>query len=154
MIINCNVKVSKDKKLPFVYATWLKSFHHSSPIAKRIRSQIFYSYHQETLTEILERDATKIYLAVAHDDDNVILGYLVTENDNIHFVYVKRDFRNFGVAKILAEAFGKDLNTVQFSHWTHDTDWICSKYPEMIYNPYLVRGEKWLAQVDQKKKHL
>jgi hypothetical protein len=77
---------------------------------------------------------------VAHpiDDPDIILGFLVFEGTKedpiIHFIFVKRAFRNMGVGGSLLR--GLDLSRAFFTHFTRDVDWILKKYPSMKYDPY------------------
>lgn len=136
-MIKIDVRSASEKDLSFVYATWLHNYQHNSYHAKKIRSSIFYKNHQKVLHSIVNNETTKIYIASPQGESEVILGYMVTGPQCVHFLYVKKTFRGFGVAKTLAQASRLDLDECSFSHWCIDTNWIVEKHPKLTYNPYL-----------------
>lgn len=119
--------------LSFVYATWLRSYRHSSAFAKKITDRVFYLAHHAAIERILARGATVLVCTPA-DSPEVILGYAVTEGTTLHFVYVKKPFRRLGIASGLLAGEGPSM----FSHWTDDWDRIRDLWPHAEYNPYLI----------------
>ena len=121
----------------FIYATLLNHYKHSSLFAKRIRNTIYFKEHQNLIKNLFDRGAIK-KICCPSNDPVIILGYLIMEGTKtdpvIHFVYVKKAFRDMGIAELLTGDL--DLNNTQFTHWTEDCEWITNKYPGMKYNPY------------------
>lgn len=116
----------------FIYATWLRSYRHSSQFAARIQDAVFYRYHQAAIARILQRGAA-VNVCTPQGEPELILGYAVAEGCVLHFVYVKKPFRRGGIGLALA---GKPE---LFTHWTKDWDSLKARAcPEAQYNPYLI----------------
>lgn len=123
----------------FLYATWLRSYKTSSYFAKRIRNAVFYKQHAAVIKHILNKPTTKVFVASPKDDHDTILGYLACEpgkNAIAHFVYVKEDFRNMGIARALFLAAEIIPDYLTFTHWTHPLDALVDRFDSMIYDPY------------------
>jgi GNAT superfamily N-acetyltransferase len=126
------VRTGNEEDWNFVYATWLRSFKRSSYFAKHIQDALFFENHHKIVEAILRRGAL-VRVATPAEDPATILGYLVGEGEVVHFIYVKKSFRGFGVARSLLSQTSHDS---QFSHWTYDADYLLKKYPKAVYNPY------------------
>lgn len=128
--------------LPFFYSATLQSHFYSSPTTKFLLPGIYYAEHKKVLERLISSTANILTLACTEDDLAVILGYALHSFDGkyLHYMYVKRAFRKFGIAReLLAEAM-VDLSNCQVSHWTNDMGeiWRNRLYPNLIYNPYLL----------------
>ena len=139
MIEGTAIREVKDGDVNLIYSTWLRSFLYNSPITESIRSDIYFPNHQKVLDRILVSPETKIKVLVLKEDDRVIVGYIVYQDPQVHFIYVKPAFRKEGVASELLEDMGlpRDLKDVQYSHMTWDSIKlkIAGKW-KAIYNPY------------------
>lgn len=128
--------------LSFVYATWLRSYKHSSYYAKRIRDKVYFHFHHKILESLMRRPGIVFLVASLKGEANVIFGYLVAEERNaaviVHFSYVKPTWRRLGVFTTLIEEANIHLDESFFTHWTLSTDWLVKKYPGLTYNPYLL----------------
>jgi len=124
--------------LPFIYATWLRSYRYASQFAKKISNEVFYDMHHRIVEGFIERGGL---VSIAHPpgEPYVILGYICVEHNQplVQYVYVKKAFRKMGIAKALFEGIKTPENAL-FTHWTSDVDWITKKLPKLIYNPYLI----------------
>lgn len=131
-----------DTDLPFLLSTWLRSYKHNSQFASRIRNHVFFKWHHDLLERALSRPTTRVLVATLPDAQDVIVGYFVHEAQDVpvaHWVYVKADFRKFGVAKALiaASALPPNLKGVEFTHASHDWfDFLERRFPEAVYCPY------------------
>lgn len=118
-----------------IFATWLKSYQNSSLFAKGIPREVFFAAHHKVIERILER--AEVRLAVLPDDPSVVFGWSVTEPGLVHYVYVKPDFRKYGIAKsLLAHVAGEPWS---YSHSTYILRELRENrvIPEsVIYNPY------------------
>jgi ribosomal protein S18 acetylase RimI-like enzyme len=124
--------------LNFIFATWLRSYRHASQFARKISNEIFYSRHHLVIDLILKRNGSKVLVAHPKGEPDVILGYVVTETQPdganvLHYSYVKKSFRQMGIAK----ALWKDMNSTVFTHHTADADWIAKKF-NLVYDPYRI----------------
>lgn len=124
--------------LNFILSSWLKSYRQSSQFAKHIPSRLYFEWHQKVIKRILERQTTRVRVAYTPEAPEVILGYFVAEEQGdiwvAHYLYVKKAFRRFGIAKEL-------FNNVGYMEYTHMTDecrWILNKVLSLVYNPYRI----------------
>jgi hypothetical protein len=125
----------------FILATWLRSFRHGSPFARRLVDAVFYANHHPLVESLVARSTVSV--ATLEDDPNVILGYLVTEKQGpqhvLHFAYVKKEFRRMRVLTQLLEesALPAELKGVDVSHPTFDwLEFIQPRFPLSRSNPY------------------
>lgn len=133
----------------FIFSSWLNNYRATSQFAKRVRNSVFYFWHHKVVTRILARLTTRIYVAVSPDAPDVILGWICVEastvkipdfkdhNRVLHYIFVKPEFRRFGIAKKLFEAAHLTQDTkAYFTHWTHPVEPFLIKFPRFIYDPY------------------
>jgi len=132
------MREAKLEDLPFIYSTWLRSYRHSSQFAKKLTNETFYDMHHRIIDAFIARGGL-VYIAHPINEPGVILGYLCIEPNQslVQYVYVKKAFRKMGIAKKLYES-RKIQDSLIFTHWTTDTDWITKKLTNFIYNPYLI----------------
>jgi hypothetical protein len=127
--------------LAFIFATLLRSYRHASNFARKISNEIFYTYHHMFLDACLKRPNSKVMVAHPKGEPNVILGYLLSETrpdgeDVVHYTYVKKSFRQMGVARALWATLNPEKKYT-ITHYTVDADWIVKKF-NLKYNPYLL----------------
>lgn len=135
------IRAASESDKPFIYANWLRHYKNRSYFAKRIRNSVFYKWHHLVLEKILDRSSTKILIAHPPEEAELILGFMVYEDQPdgsvIHFVYIKPQFKRMGIAKKLFAS--ADLKESQyFTHWTFDVDELIQKLPNLIYDPYRI----------------
>jgi hypothetical protein len=127
--------------VPFIFATWLRSYRHSSTFAKKISNEIYYSRHHLVIDLILKREGSKVLVAHPEEDPDIILGYVVTEvqadgAEVVHYTYVKKSFRRMGIAEGLWKELDKSKDYA-FTHYTTDAEWLTKKY-NLTYDPYRI----------------
>lgn len=124
-----------------VLSTWLKNYRHDSYFAKRIRNEEYFLYHHPIVNRIIDRETAKTLIACDREVPDLIYGFFTFERalnlEIAHFMYVKKAFRNFGIAKALWDA-AQLKEHVNFTHWTYAMNGIKETHPELIYNPYLL----------------
>lgn len=121
--------------LNFILSTWLRCYRYNSHTVNRVPSRVFYAEHQKFIERLLKKSTALI--AVMKEDPSVILGYLVSEPNTLHFCYVKKACRGEGIGRQLLKDSGFDLSReTEFSHFTTEMDAICRKFPTLIFNPY------------------
>lgn len=101
-----------DSDLGFVQNSWRGTFHLGGFGAQDSDRE---HYHEE-MTRLFERILKRARVRVACDtkDQDVLLGFAVATGRELHFVYVRQDFRRLGVARALVE----DLDPKQFTFST------------------------------------
>lgn len=120
-----------------VYSTWLRSYEHSSPMTKQVPRAVFFTEHHKVIDRIMARDPI-VKMAVMPDDPSVVFGWAVVEKGpayTVHYVYVKPDFRKYGIAKALLADIPRPFN---YSHWTYILRDLEPKIPGSRFNPYEV----------------
>lgn len=138
---------SRDSDTNFIFATILKSYRYSNPIAK---SQPAWSYYKSGSAELhnMFNCGVKSLIACDEEDTDLIIGFLVyklEEVPTIHFAYTKAAFRSAGVAKDMCKVAGFDESkTTYYSRWTLDIMRLeLEDKHKLRYNPYLFN---WLWQ--------
>ena len=133
----------------FIINSWLLSSRESFPY--RHISKYNYNTHQTPiLQKLLNRSNTLI--AADIEDPKWIIGYLVYEVISnitiLYFIYVKRDSRNFGVARSLLlqvlPDFGEKeilITSLPQKKFSLPIKELLIKY-NLIYDPYIIERRK------------
>jgi hypothetical protein len=126
----------------YVQESWMRHYYKNSYFAKKIKPGIYYKNHELVIKHIMARPTIQKKIVCYKELSEVPLGFLVYDKTSpkniIHFIYTKRAFRKFGLARILLESEKLDPNLCEFSHWTYDFDHLVHRFPDIIYNPYEV----------------
>lgn len=130
--MNWNLREPKKNDISFIYSTWLKSYHYDS-WTKNIAKSIFFDHYKLIIDEILL--TAQIKVACSKDDEDIILGYLVFEDQILHYCFVKDAFRGYGIATNLVKS-SLNSNTYEISHRTHSLLNIIRDRKDFIYNPF------------------
>lgn len=127
--------------LPFFFSSTLQSHYYSSSTNRHILPSVYYPQHKTVLEQLLRRPQIMLVIAALADSPEVIVGYALAEGSGtLHYVYVKKAFRRFGMAKSLMEALRVDFNDLDVTHWTADASeiWRTKRWPNVRFNPYLL----------------
>jgi len=130
-----NIRPPKPEDLSFIYSTWLNSFYYDS-WTKSIRKSVYFNNYKKVLDRLLNE--TVISIACLIEDDSVILGYMVSEPEIIHYVYVKEAFRKMGIAKSLAKELFDDEKGFEFTHKTRQVLPMIINKKQYVFNPILL----------------
>jgi L-amino acid N-acyltransferase YncA len=86
---------------PLIYASWLKSQYYGNSWFKQIGRDIFFNGYKQVIAGRLATAKTVVVCLEA--DPDVVLGYACYSPDEttLHYVYVKKAWRQFGIAKEL-----------------------------------------------------
>ena len=129
-------KIASDDN--FILNSWLKSY---KDVERIIPHDIYFRSHAKIIQSALGK--AKIFMAVAEDDPNQIIGYVCYETQPLlptipvlHYVYVKYPYRHLGIAKALVNPIYKDAEYVFCSHLCRCFLDIRKNYKKLIYNPY------------------
>lgn len=85
----------------FIYATWLRPFYYDNDYIGEIQREIFFSKYPKAINMILGSRNVSVTIACLMDEPDVVLGYSVIEGNKLHWVYVKKAWRQLGIAKKL-----------------------------------------------------
>lgn len=114
---------------PFIYATWMRGLKHANDVYKQI-DKIEYDRGQRKVIETILKIGT-VMIAALKEDPDVILGYSVTRNPIIDWVFVKMPWRRLGLATELL----KHLEPQSVSHITYVGNSIRLK-KNLKFDPY------------------
>lgn len=122
--------VEDDKN--FVLSTMLRGLYYGdSHFSHMDKSSFMHDYHD--VVESLLKEG-QLLVACFTDEPSVILGYALLSKDlyNIHFIFVKKAWRNIGIMKSLVPK-----NTLFCTHLTKVGLSLLHKNPQIFYNPLL-----------------
>jgi GNAT superfamily N-acetyltransferase len=122
----------------FICDSWLRSFR-DSWFAGPIPNDLYYDLYRKIINErVRARKNAQTLVAVAPDDDSVILGFACVEPPSIvHYVYVKDVFRRHGVASALVK-YANIVEPVQYTFRTKSgANSVASR--NFSYNPFILR---------------
>lgn len=120
---------------PMVMTQWLRSMRKYNDIFKSVPSEIYYKNYDPFLKMLMSKPGSIVKLAVLTDDQDVVLGFSVSREDVLDYVYVQKDSRGKGFATKLVP---RGITT--FSHRTRGGDLIWQrddgKYKHLKFNPF------------------
>ena len=121
---------TQSNDLDFIYSTFIKSLQNQYPFrskkildlddtSKTVRNGVDKSWFTASthamLTQLLNN--CNVIMATEPGDDDQIFGYIIYNNNVLHGIYSKFDFRNAGVGtRLMAEAFkGFKDQTIEYT---------------------------------------
>ena len=115
----------------FIFATWLQSLYFGSPFFRETEKESYFKNYAKVVETILKLSTTTIAICCLKEQKDVVLGYSVSTGQVLHFVYVKKPWRQLGIAKMLIRP---DTHTV-----THQTRISRSIKPrEWVFDPFAI----------------
>lgn len=121
--------ISDDR--PFIKATWLKGLRYGNDWFRLIDSKAYFKVYGEMLERLLDDPSTQVRIACLKEGKDVILGYSVSKGNTLHWVQVKENWRNIGIAKRLVPS-----TTDTVTHLTKVGLCIFKKHRNIIFNPF------------------
>lgn len=116
----------------FVLSTMLRGLYYGDSHFSHMEKDFFMrDYHQ--VVEGLLKDG-QLLVACFKDEPSVILGYALLSKDryNLHFVFVKKAWRNIGIMQSLIPE-----HLLFCTHLTKVGVSLLHKNPQILYNPLL-----------------
>jgi len=93
--------VSNQEKA-FIASSWFNTYKHHTPHYSWIHpSSIHRGLYQDKLLPLIERRPELFHVALNETDETQILGWACRDSNALHFVYVKKAFRCWGVCRAL-----------------------------------------------------
>ncbi len=84
----------------FIADSWRRSFEGAPSVHGADREH--YKHEMTRLIRsLLQAKGTTTYVACDQEDDDVLLGFACFSERELHYVYVRADFRQMGIAKSL-----------------------------------------------------
>lgn len=131
------IRLANQDDVPFVLDAWTRSFR-ESPWAGTVRNDEYQKVQRSTIAGLLAR-GSRIHVATDASGSR-LLGFCVVEAGRyLHYCYVKRPFRNLGLARDLVRASGMHVPGV-FTHRTRASD--CLLRAGWQWDPIPARVEK------------
>lgn len=96
-----NIRDGKVSDEDLIYSTWIRPLYHDSDENSDIDRDVFVKATRKRIASILSRPSVSIKIACLNDDPDVIIGYSVIEWRKLWWVYVKKAWREMGIAKRL-----------------------------------------------------
>ena len=112
-----------------VIAPFLNSLRYGNDLFKLIDKDAYYFSYGKYIELLLQRPNTQVKFAIL--DDDTILGWCISEDKTLHYVWVKKEVRRQGIAQALMPKF--DV----ISHITNRgiNIWV-NHYPQVRFNPF------------------
>lgn len=140
-----NIRKAEEEDIPFIYATWIKSYRYDSLIGKGCRNTVFYPNYNRIIDWVLDR--SEVLMACHLNNPQVVFSYLVYEPDIVHYAFTKEAFLRQGICKSLWEEAGRIPN---YSHKTFNLIPIMKAHPFFTFNPFILfhkyEGEQYGRQ--------
>lgn len=138
------IRPASEKDVPFFFSATLRANYLLSTINRLIPRDTYYAEHARVLSRVLERSSSRMAIACDAADPDFVYGFALAEPAHgiLHFTYVKKSFRRFGIMGQLTSAMGLSLDKAEFSHWTFDLAAVLAHlnkgHVQRRYNPYLL----------------
>lgn len=128
-----NVRAAEKSDESFITFTFLRGLYYGDSWFSLIPRDIFMSNYKKVIQALIADPDIIIYIACLKEDPAVIIGYSILSLDaqTIHWVYVKKRWRNNGIAKALLPKFPTVI-----THLNAVGKTLMSKFPNVIFNPF------------------
>lgn len=87
--------------MDLIYSTWLRPLYYDNDEISEINRNSFMRAMNKRIKYLLDRPSVKVKIACLDDAPDVILGYSVIEWRKLWWIYVKKAWREMGIAKKL-----------------------------------------------------
>lgn len=132
------VRQPKPDDMGFIFQTFIEGMYHgNSWLPQHIAKENFWRLYRNVLDGLFQQSGVGCWVLCLRDDPDTIIGYLVCSQGAAHWVYVKKSFRGYGLARQLFKQAGadKDKHLVV----THLTDAAKKYLPEKWeFKPFLL----------------
>lgn len=84
-----------------VRSRWIRSYKKDNGYMKLVHPPSYYFAYNNYINLVLERKDTIVLLAVLEEDNDVVLGFSVTERNILHYVHVPKAYRRQKIGTML-----------------------------------------------------
>lgn len=88
----------------FLYASWRNALWYAEDRDDSL-SEKFYRVATKEIRKLIDNPAVKVNIACMSNNADHIVGFSVFENKHLHWIYVKSDYRNSGIGRLLSANF-------------------------------------------------
>lgn len=117
----------------FILATFLRGLYYGDNYYSQMPKNRFMECYHPFLEHLLDSPGIDIKVACLEDDKDIIVGYSMYTNTVLHWVFVKKQWRKIGVAKVLVPE-----KLTACTHLTELGKQILKKKPGVYFDPYLL----------------
>ena len=125
------IRQVRDTDHALILDSWVGILLYKTPGNFWIPNGLTVEKYRQMISRLLEDRPELFSLVVNEDDEDQIFGWRCGERRVSHFVFVKREFREMGLASLLCGNYEQWI----FTHWTKD----CEKIGKLIYKPSLFK---------------
>jgi len=123
------VRLARKDDEALIYQTWLKGLYFGSSWFSKMDQKVFFQKYRVVINSLLPR--SQVFIAALKEEEDTVLGYSVTQNNLLHWIFVKTSWRKMGLAKRLIP---DNINTV-----THLTDLVRPLLPKKFkFDPFMI----------------
>ena len=119
--------------------SWVNSVRYSTPAFFWVPGGLFRSIYRSMIVRLIECKPELFRVLVNEADEDQIFGWVCGNARVTHFVFVKKEFRDNGLASMLMDTIRQGARPCYrdwiFSHWTND----CERIDGIKYKPSLFR---------------
>lgn len=115
----------------FIMSSWLKGNYYKNPYFVNMEQDLYFKEYAKHIESILFTPGVMIDIACDKEDPSWIVGYMIYRGPVLYWIFVKNDFRNKGIATLLA----KDKNITTTTALTKSGQAI-GKSKGVIFNPF------------------
>lgn len=127
------IRDAESGDINFILATWLRGLKYGNDWFQMIDPEAYFLVYQKVIEAILQRPDTVVKVACLVEDRDVLIGYSVYAGDRLDWLFVKKNWRNIGVARSLVP---ENINVI--THLTAVGKTILRKHPTVKFNPFAV----------------
>ena len=129
LIITRDYRPEEDKNL--ILSTFLKGLYYGDSIFSLMPKKLFMDNYHPLAERLLESPSVSIKISCLKDKQDVVLGYSIYTGLNLHWVFIKKDWRNIGLARSLVP---EEIQKV--THLTKIGLSMLKKYPNIVFDPF------------------
>lgn len=124
-------RLAQESDHPLIYATWLKSQYYGNAWFKAIEKSIFYGGYKAVVGQRLA--TATVVVSCLESDPDVVLGYACFSPDGtvLHYVYVKKAWRQLGIAKELVPSTITTVSSIT------KIGRMLKERKNLVFNPFL-----------------
>lgn len=131
------IRPLQDGDTNFILSTWLRSHYASlqfyssgTIIVPYPRDDVYFQGHQDKIKAVMALPGTRAMVCVAPDEPTQIMGWIVFDDETVHYCYVKAMYRRMGIGKRLVASAS---SASKYSHHTKHSKYINKG---LQYDPY------------------
>lgn len=115
----------------FIMSTFLRGLYYGNEFFNIMPKDLFMAYYKLIGEALISKSQVKV--ACLKDDADIILGYSVLSQDFsvVHWVFIKRAFREQGISKRLLPE-----RPSQFTHFTTMGLEYAKRFENVVFNPF------------------